>query len=189
MAAIIVKNVKRRPRQHRCQARAKVGVGISIVDTHDIAYWSQWRLAIHEVCARFEEISQEEADKRCTEQLDRDSIARQQACNQALSREVRHLETQLGKHTSMNAKLEAALCDNAEALVKAESARAAAAAAVSRLQVRGHFLFATFDIQQIICQRFPSRHVSSNQPADIHVSREHTVDVYPRVTADVVACR
>lgn len=139
MATTIVKNVKRRPRPHRHQfhARAKVGGGISIVDTHDIAYWSQWRLAIHEVCSRFEEAAQVEVEERSIERPDHDDIARQQACSKGLRREVRHLETQLGKRTSMNAKLEAALCDNAEALTKAESARVAAAAAVSRLQVSG----------------------------------------------------
>lgn len=48
---------------------------------------------------------------------------------------MRHLEAQLGKHTSMNAKLRAALFENAEALAKTEAARASAATAVTRLQV------------------------------------------------------
>ncbi|CAM9157154.1 unnamed protein product [Hapterophycus canaliculatus] len=138
MAATVVKNVKRRPRrhQHQCHTRAKVGAGISIVDVHDIAYWSQWRVAIHEVCARFEGVAQVETEERSTEGLDYAGIPVQQACCRAFRREVRHLETQLGKHTSMNAKLEAALCENAEALKKAESARVAAVASVSRLQAQ-----------------------------------------------------
>lgn len=119
---------QRQQQQRRCP---KGGRLLSIVDTHDIAYWSQWRLAIHGVCARFEAAAQIEADAWSRERLDHVSISRQQA----LSSEVRHLETQLGKHTSLNAKLEAALCENAEALATAASARIAAAAAVSRLQV------------------------------------------------------
>lgn len=103
---------------------------LSIVDVHDLAYWSQWRLAIHGVCARFEAVAQIE-DSWPRERLDHASIAK----HQALSSEIRHLEVQLGRHTSINAKLEAALCENADALAKAESARVAAAASVSRLQV------------------------------------------------------
>lgn len=102
-----------------------------MVDVHDLAYWSQWRLAIHGVCARFEAVGKVEADAWSRERVDHVSISKEQA----LSSEVRHLEAQLGRHTSMNAKLEAALSENAEALVKAESARVAAAAAVCRLQV------------------------------------------------------
>ncbi|CAM9554076.1 unnamed protein product [Ectocarpus sp. 6 AP-2014] len=125
------KNAQRqRQQQHRrCAKGSKL---LNIVDTHDIAYWSQWRLAIHGVCARFEAVAQVEADAWSRERLDHVSISRQQA----LSSEVRHLETQLGKHTSMNAKLEAALCENADALATAESTRIAAAATVSRLQAQ-----------------------------------------------------
>ncbi|CAM9982948.1 unnamed protein product [Ectocarpus sp. 13 AM-2016] len=125
------KNAQRQRHQHQ-RCCAKGSRLLSIVDTHDIAYWSQWRLAIHGVCARFEAAAQVEADAWSRERLDHVSISRQQA----LSSEVRHLETQLGKHTSMNAKLEVALCENAEALATAESARIAAAAAVSRLQAQ-----------------------------------------------------
>lgn len=126
----MLKNGKRRG---RVQSRIG-GDALSVVDVHDLAYWSQWRLAIHGVCARFEAAAQVEADAWSRERLDHVdhvSISKQQA----LSSEVRHLEAQLGRHTSMNAKLEAALSENAEALAKAESARLVAAATVYRLQV------------------------------------------------------
>lgn len=104
---------------------------LNVAEVHDLAYWCQWRLAILQVSARFEAAAQGESDTWCREQLDLVSISQQAA----LSTEVRHLESQLGKHTSMNAKLEAALSASAEALGKTESARVAATAAVSRLQV------------------------------------------------------
>lgn len=123
----MLKNGKRRGRE---QSRLR-GDALSIVHVHDLAYWSQWRLAIHGVCARFEAAAQVEADAWSRERVDHVSISKEQALNS----EVRHLEAQLGRHTSMNAKLEAALSENAEALAKAESARVAAAATVCRLQV------------------------------------------------------
>lgn len=103
----------------------------NVLELHDLAYWCQWRLAILHVSARFEAAAQVESDTWCREQLDQVSISQQAA----LSSEVRHLESQLGKHMSMNAKLEAALSASAEALGKTESARVAATTAVSRLQV------------------------------------------------------
>lgn len=128
----MLKNGKRRG--HRVQSRLGRNA-LSVLDVHDIAYWSQWRIAIDGVCARFEAVAQVDADAWSRERLDHVSISKQQA----LSSEVRHLEAQLGRHTSMNAKLEAALSENAEALAKAESARVAAAAAVCRLQVSRRF--------------------------------------------------
>ena len=129
----MLKNGKRQ--RGPVQSRVR-GDALNVVDVHDLAYWGQWRLAIHGVCARFEAAAQVEADAWSRrERLDHASISKEQA----LSTEVRHLEVQLGRHTSMNAKLEAALSENAEALVKAESARMAAAAAVRRLQVSRRF--------------------------------------------------
>lgn len=104
---------------------------LNALEIHNLAYWCQWRLAILHVSARFEAAAQVESDIWCREQLEQVSISQQAA----LSSEVRHLESQLGKYTSMNAKLEAALAVNAEALGKTESARVAATATVSRLQV------------------------------------------------------
>lgn len=133
----MLKNGKRQRGRVR-QSRPR-GDALSAVDVHDLAYWGQWRLAIHGVCAQFEAAAQVEADawsrRERLDHVHHASIAKEQA----LSSEVRHLEAQLGRHTSMNAKLEAALSENAEALVKAESARAAAAAAVCRLQVSRRF--------------------------------------------------
>lgn len=102
-------------------------------DLHDLAYWCQWRLAIHEVCARFNAAAQAEADAWSRERVDHVIIAQ----HAVLSNEVQHLESQLGKYTSINGKLEAALSENAEALTKAKSARVAAFATASRLQVSG----------------------------------------------------
>lgn len=128
----VVTSVEKAKRMRRRQSRLNTNIdALNMFDVHDVAYWSQWRLAIHGVCARFEAVAQVEADAWSRERLDHVSISRQQA----LSREVRHLEAQLGKHTSMNAKLESALFENAEVLAKTESARANAAAAVARLQV------------------------------------------------------
>lgn len=131
--AAVFSSVEKPKRIRRRQSRLNTddALSMSMVDVHDVAYWSQWRLAIHEVCTRFEAAAQVEAETWSRERLDHVSISRQQA----LSSEVRHLEAQLGKHTSMNAKLEAALFENAEALAKTESARASAATAVTRLQV------------------------------------------------------
>lgn len=129
----MLKNGKRsRAAQGHVQSRVHADA-LSVVDVHDLAYWSQWRLAIHGVCARFEAAAQVEAGAWSRERLDHASVCISKEV--ALNSEVRHLEAQLGRHTSMNAKLEAALSENAEALVKAESARLSAAAAISRLQV------------------------------------------------------
>lgn len=127
-----VTSVEKAKRVRRRQSRLNINDALSsMVDVHDVAYWSQWRLAIHGVCAQFEAAAQVEVDAWSRERVDHVSISRQQA----LSSEIRHLEAQLGKHTSMNAKLEAASFENANALAKTESARVTAAAAVTRLQV------------------------------------------------------
>lgn len=105
---------------------------LSIADVHDLAYWCQWRLAIHGVCARFDAAAQVDADAWSRERLDKVGIERQAA----LSSEVHHLESQLGRQTSMNAKLETALSENAEALARVDSARTVAVAAAGRLKVR-----------------------------------------------------
>lgn len=123
-------------RVRQCATTAPTAVAaadrvLSALEVHDLAYWCQWRLAILHVSARFEAATHVESDTWCREQLEQVSISQQAA----LSSEVRHLESQLGKYTSMNAKLEAALSVNAEALGKTESARVAATATVSRLQV------------------------------------------------------
>lgn len=131
----MLKNGKRRGRLQQSRLR---GDTLSVLDVHDLAYWSQWRLAIHGVCARFEAAAQVEVGADAwfrRERVDHVSISRQQE----LSSEVRHLEAHLGRHTSMNAKLEAALSENTEALAQAESARKVAEAALSRLQVGQRF--------------------------------------------------
>ncbi|CAN0293993.1 unnamed protein product [Pylaiella littoralis] len=128
-----VTSVEKAKRVRRRQSRLNINDALSsMVDVHDVAYWSQWRLAIHGVCAQFEAAAQVEVDAWSRERVDHVSISRQQA----LSSEIRHLEAQLGKHTSMNAKLEAASFENAEALAKTESARVTAAAVVTRLQAQ-----------------------------------------------------
>lgn len=115
---------------------------LSFVDMHDLAYWCQWRLAMRGVCARFEAEAHVEAEAWSRERRDEASISRQAA----LSEEVRHLESQLGKHTSMNAKLGAALSEKAQALASVEAERIAAVAAVERLQVsRVSFFCTLFD--------------------------------------------
>lgn len=107
------------------------GRPLSLVDMHDLAYWCQWRLAIHTVCARFDVEEQSESNGWAREKLDQVNLSRQAA----LCEEVRHLQSQLGKHTSINGKLEAVLAENAQALAKMELARVASDAAASRLQV------------------------------------------------------
>lgn len=103
---------------------------MNLADVHDLAYWGQWRLAVHGVCAQFDAAVHTETD--CArEQEDHANIAR----HAALSDEIRHLERQLGRHASVNSKLEASFCENRQALVKAESARVAAVASADRLQV------------------------------------------------------
>lgn len=116
---------------------------LNLVGMHDIAYWCQWRLAIHTVCARFDVAVQSESNGWVRDRLDQVSLSQQAA----LCAEVRHLQSQLGKHTSINAKLETALAKNAEALAKTESMRVASDSSASRLQVsgRGTLLWCCFD--------------------------------------------
>lgn len=103
-----------------------------IADAHEIAYWYQWRIAIHEVCIRFEATTQIQAEGWSRERLDQIAISTQAS----LRAEVQHLESQLGKFASMNAKLEAALSEKANELAKSEMARAAALTATCKLEVR-----------------------------------------------------
>lgn len=103
----------------------------ALVNIHQLAYWGQWRLAIHGVCARFDTKSEVETDGWSRLRRDEISIAKQTA----LCAEVRHLEAQLGRHTSINAKLEALLSERGEALSGLETERVKAIATVDRLQV------------------------------------------------------
>lgn len=104
-----------------------------IADAHEIAYWYQWRIAIHEVCIRFEATARIEAESWSRERLDQIAISTQAS----LRAEVKHLESQLGKFASLNAKLEAALSEKANDLAKTDTARAAAVTAACNLQVSG----------------------------------------------------
>lgn len=104
----------------------------TIADAHEVAYWYQWRIAIHEVCIRFEANTHIEVEGWSRERLDQIVISTQTS----LKAEIQHLESQLGKFASLNAKLEGALSEKVNGLTKSEMARAAAVTATCKLQVR-----------------------------------------------------
>lgn len=104
-----------------------------ISNLHQLAYWGQWRLAISAACAGFDSAGEEEADVAWSLQRRHEICVANQA---KLCSEIRHLEAQLGRTTSVNAKLEAAQSEKAEALVKLEKELLAVTASVGRLQVR-----------------------------------------------------
>lgn len=111
--------------------RPAVKVDTVIHDVHELAYWCQWRLAISAACSRFDAAGETEAAAWSRERRDEINVA-----NQAkLCSEIRHLEAQLGRLTSVNAKLEAALLKKEDELIKLEKRCVAARAAVGQLQV------------------------------------------------------
>lgn len=103
-----------------------------IFNAYQLAYWCQWRLAIHEACARFDDAAETPVDTRLAlERIDQVRVADRNA----LSEEVRHLESQLGKQTSSNIKLEAALSERSEALTKSNAEKESTIIALRELKV------------------------------------------------------
>lgn len=107
----------------------------ALIDAYQLAYWCQWRLAIHGFCTRIDAMGEENTDLNWVrEQRDQLNLAKQTA----LFAEVRHLESQLGKQASTNAKLEAAISEGSEAMIKFKVERDAAAATIRSLEVGTH---------------------------------------------------
>lgn len=135
----------KRPRPFRPTAN----MDTVIYNVHELAYWCQWRLAISGACAGFDAAGEAETDAWSREWRDEISVASQAK----LCSEVRHLEAQLGRLTSVNAKLEAALLEKEEDLIKLEKSSVAARAAVGRLQVSSQAFSWLYWCVQIVCDR------------------------------------
>lgn len=125
-------NVKpRAPRAMRKRPLQLSATQQALLDTQQIAFWAQWRLAMNEVCARLDAAGNRETDVAWQRGEELMSVAR----HQVLTAEIRHLESQLGKLTSAHAKLQGAAADNAAQVSKAEVERNNAVAASASLEV------------------------------------------------------
>lgn len=127
---------QRRTCPKRARPRSKAfgrnrNADVLLSNFHDLAYWCQWRLAIRGACAEFDAAGEVEAEAWSRERREEIGIAAQAK----LCSEVRHLEAQLGRLTSMNAKLDAALLEKGEELLKLQEDSISSSAAIVRLQV------------------------------------------------------
>lgn len=121
-------SVKRaRPFQATCLPTER-----ALVNTHQLAYWCQWRLAIHAFCTGCDPEDDMAVDAHWARERRNEVIVANQA---ALGAEIRHLECQLGKQTSISAKLEAALSERGEALANVELQRKTANEKLQQLRV------------------------------------------------------
>lgn len=129
----VTKSKRARAFQTTCTASDR-----ALIDAYQLAYWCQWRLAIHGFCTDIDTMGEENSDLHWVrEQRDQLNLAKQTA----LFAEVRHLESQLGKQASTNAKLEVAISEGSEAMIKMEVERDAAALTICRLEVGTRICF------------------------------------------------
>lgn len=133
-------DITRASQRHNCTKRARPrsktfgrnrNADVLLSNVHELAYWCQWRLAIRGACAEFDAAGEVEVEAWSRGRREEIGIAAQAK----LCSEVRHLEAQLGRLASTNAKLDAALLEKGEELLKLQEDSISFSTEIVRLKV------------------------------------------------------